>query len=164
MTRTQLENIYRVNGLTDYKLKTTKDLIKVHRIDYKAVKGYEGLDDLNKAIYEKFILNIFNTWGLDSRALLIPKGIYWVEDSDYLAKENEDQDYYNVAGGIVYSIDRNGKKTVLREWQDEDYKHLKRIIEEPKTYLRFEYQHGTHDEGEPRNEWLHVIKDGKEWY
>ena len=164
MTRSQLENLYKVNGLTDYRLETTEDLLRVHGIDYKAVKGYAGLDDLNRAIYEKFIVNIFNGFGLDSRAELMPKGIYWVEDSDYLAKESPEQDYYNVAGGIVYSIDRDGNKTVLREWEDEEYKHLERTVESPSSYLRFEYQHGTKDDGEQRNEWLHVIKEGKEWY
>lgn len=164
MNRSQLENLYKVNGLTDYQLKSTEDLLKVHGIDYKAVKGYAGLDDLNKAIYKKFIINIFNAWGLDSRALLIPKGIYWVEESNYLVKESPDQDYYNIAGGIVYSIEKDRKKTVLREWEDKDYKHLERVIESPKAYLRFEYQHGTNDDGEPRNEWLHIIKGGEQWY
>ena len=164
MNRSQLENLYRVNGLNDFKLRNTEDLLRVHGVDYKSVKGYSGLDDLNRAIYEKFIINIFNAWGLDSRAALIPTGIYWVEDSEYITKENPEQDYYNVAGGIVYSIDRYGNKTVLREWEDEEYKHLEKIIEKPKRYLRFEYQHGINDDGEPRMEWLHVIKEGKEWY
>ena len=158
MNRSQLENLYRVNGLTDYKLRNTEDLLRVHGIDYKAVDGYNRLDDLNRTIYEKFIINIFNAWGLDSRATLIPKGIYWVQDSDYLVKETPTQDYYSVAGGIVYAVDRHGNKTVLHEWEDEDYKHLERIIEDPKAYLRFEYEH------DGRNEWLHVIHEGREWY
>lgn len=158
MNRSQLENLYRVNGLTDFKLRNTDDLLRVHGIDFKAVDGYDRLDDLNRAIYEKFILNIFNAWGLDSRASLIPKGIYWVEDSDYLVKENPENDYYNVAGGVVYAIDRKGNRTLLHKWEDEDYKHLKKAIEKPKAYLRFEYEH------QDRMEWLHVIKEGKEWY
>lgn len=158
MNRSQLENLYQVNGLKDFKIKSTEDLLKVHGIDFRAVEGYSRLDDLNRAIYEKFIINIFNAWGLDSRASLVPKGIYWVEDSDYLVKEKPEQDYYTVSGGIVYVIDRNGLKTVHREWQDEEYKDHERIIEKPKNYLRFEYEH------EGRNEWLHVIKEGKEWY
>ena len=164
MIRKQLENLYRVNGLTDFKLKTTDDLLKVHEIDFKEVKGYKELDDINRNIFEKFILNIFNAWDLDNRALLIPEGIYWVEDSDYLVKENIEQDYYNVAGGIVYAIDRDGNRNVLHEWDDKDFIHLERIVEDPKAYLRFEYQFGTNDEGEPRNDWLHIIKGGEEWY
>lgn len=154
----KLENLYQVNGLKDFRLRNTEDLLRVHGIDYKAVGGYNRLDDLNRAIYEKFIINIFNAWGLDSRATLVPKGIYWVEDSDYLVKEKPEQDYYTVSGGIVYTIDRNGLKSVLREWEVEEYKHLERIIEKSKNYLRFEYENGG------RNEWLHIIKDGKEWY
>lgn len=97
MNRSQLENLYQVNGLKDFKLKSTKDLLKVHGIDFRAVEGYSRLDDLNRTIYEKFIINIFNAMGLDSRASLVPKGIYWVEDSDYLVKEKPEQDYYTVS-------------------------------------------------------------------
>lgn len=64
MNRSQLENLYKVNGLTDYKLNTADDLLRVHGIDYKAVNGYSGLDDLNRAIYAKFIINFFNAQGL----------------------------------------------------------------------------------------------------
>ena len=95
---------------------------------------------------------------MESRATLIPKGIYWVEDIQYLVKENLEDDYFIVGGGIVKSIDRNGLKSVLRIWSDEDYKHLEIKENEAKTYLRFEYEH------EGRKEWLHVIKEGKEWY
>lgn len=164
MTREQLENLYKVNGLADYKLQTAEDLLKVHGIDYKAVNGYAGLDDIKKAVYKKFIINFFNGRGLDSRAKLMPTGIYWVEDSDYLVKEEPSQDYYTVAGGIVYSVDRNGNKTLLHEWEDEEYKHFERKVEEPKTYLRFEYHHGVDAEGEPKKEWQHVVDVGKGWY
>ena len=164
MTRKQLEKLYEVNGLTDYRLKSTEDLLKVHGIDYKDLAGYDSLDDDNKAIYERFIINIFNAWGLDSRLNLLPKGIFFVEDTEYVVKENPENDYYNLAGQTIYTIDRTGNKKLLRKWEDEEYKHLKKIAEKPKQYLRFEYQHGTDAEGNPRNEWLHVIKEGREWY
>ena len=164
MTRKQLEKLYEVNGLTDYRLKSTEDLLKVHGIDYKDLAGYDSLDDDNKAIYERFIINIFNAWGLDSRLNLLPKGIFFVEDTEYVVKENPENDYYNLAGQTIYTIDRTGNKKLLRKWEDEEYKHLKKIAEKPKQYLRFEYQHGTDAEGNPRSEWLHVIKEGREWY
>lgn len=164
MTRKQLEKLYEVIGLTDYRLRSTEDLLRVHGIDYTEVAGYENLDDLNRAIYEKFIVNFFNAWGLDSRLNLLPKGIYFVEDTEYVVKENPENDYYNLAGQTIYTIDRTGNKKLLCKWEDEEYKHLKKIAKKPKQYLRFEYQHGTDAEGNPRNEWLHVIKEGREWY
>jgi len=108
-------------------------------------------------------LRIFHAWGLDSRLILIPKGIYFVEDTEYLVKVPED-DYYTVAGQTIYTIDRSGNKQLLHRWEDDEYKHLMKTAGKPKHYLRFEYQHGTDSEGNPRNEWLHVIKDGEEWY
>lgn len=164
MERFQLENLYEVNGLSDYKLRNTEDLLKVHGINFKAVDGYSRLDDLNKDIYEKFIINIYNAFGLESRAELVPKGIYWVEHIEYLVKENPEDDYFIIAGGQVNAIDRNGLKSVLHTWQDEDYKGYEIKESEAKNYLRFEYQHGTYDDGTPRNEWLHVTEEGKEWY
>lgn len=164
MNRFQIENIYEVNGLNDYKLKTTDDLLKCHGIDYKAVDGYNRLDDINRTIYEKFIVNFFNGLGLESRATLVPKAIYYVEQTDILVKENPEDDYFIVAGGIVKAIDRNGTKSVIRSWNDEDYKDLKPIENESTYYLRFEYEHGSYEDGTPRKEWLHVIKEGTEWY
>ena len=157
MNRSQLEKLYEVNGLRDYKLKTTDDLLKTHGIDFKAVEGYTRLDDVNKLLYEKFIINLFNGLGLDSRMTIIPKGIYYVEDFDYLVKENPEDDYFNVAGGLVMAIDKNGLKTVHRSWKDDDYAHLEMIEGKTKTYLRFEYVHNE------REEWLHVT-DPKTWY
>lgn len=157
MNRSQIENLYKVNGLYDFKLKTTDDLLKVHGINFKEVDGYKRLDDINRKLYEKFIINLFNAFGLESRATLVPKGIYYVEDIDYLAKEKDDDYYFIVVGGIVYAIDRNGMKSVLHSWKDEDYKHLEVSEKEIKKYLRFEY------EIQGKNEWLHVVNESK-WY
>jgi len=156
MNRFQLEKLYEVNGLKDYKLKTTDDLLKTHGINFKEVAGYTRLDDLNKLLYEKFIVNLFNGLGLDSRMTIIPKGIYFVEDFDYAVK-NPGEDYLTVAGGLVMAIDKIGLKTVHRSWKDDDYTHLEMIQGKTKTYLGLEYEHNE------REEWLHVT-DPKTWY
>lgn len=157
MNRNQMENLYKANKIEDYKLQSTEQLLKVHGIDYKKIDGYNRLDDINRVVYEKFIVNFFNVWGLESRTTLVPKGIYYVEETQYLAKENQEDDYYIVVGGIANIIDRNGFKSVLKTWEDKDYKHLKVEETESKTYLRFEYEH------EDYKKWLHVIKE-EEWY
>lgn len=164
MEREQLENLYEINNIKDYKLKNTDDLMKTHGINFRAVDGYNRLDDLNRSIYEKFILNIFNAFGLESRSKLIPKGIYLVEEIQHLVKENPEDDYYIVSGGVIWAIDRSGLKTILHKWEDQDYKGLEIKESEAKQYLRFEYEHGTYDDGTTREEWLHVIKEGSQWY
>lgn len=154
----QLENLYKVNGITDYRLKNTQDLLKTHGIDYKAVNGYNNLDDVNKLLYEKFIINIYNAYGLEARATLIPKGIYFVEDIKYLVKlEDDEGEYFVAAGGVVTSIDKKGKKTVLHSWEDEEYKQHIKSETEISTYLRFEHSI------QGRNEWLHVTGENS-WY
>jgi hypothetical protein len=157
MKRYQIEKLYEENRLTDYKLRTTDDLMQIHSINFKEVEGYIGLDDINKVLYEKAIVNIYNGLGLSSRATMIPKGIYYVEDVDYLVKVNPDDVYYTVAGRLVMSIDKTGSKAFLRLWQIDDYKHLKTIKGEAKYFLRFEYEQND------RAEWLH-ISDEKTWY
>lgn len=164
MKRKQLEKLYEVNGLADYRLRNTEDLLRVHGIDFTEVSGYSSLDDLNKSIFEKFIVNIFNSWGLDSRLILFPKSINLVLDIEYYVKENPDDDYFILAGHTIYAIDRNENKRLLYRWEDEAYKHLKTILTKPIEYLRFEYQLGTDEEGNPRDEWLHVISEGREWF
>lgn len=158
MNRHQIENLYKANGLTDYQLKSTEDLLKTHGIDYKAVDGYSRLDELNQTLYKKFIVNKFNACGLEYRATIIPKGIYFVEDTEYIAKERPEDDYYVVVGGLVKAIDRNGMMSVHRQWTDENYQNIGPVESETKRYLRFEYEH--HD-GIPT--WLHVISE-TEWY
>ena len=156
MERNQIENLYKVNGIKDYQLRNTEDLLKIHGIDFKAVEGYNRIDDLNRAIYEKFIINFLNGLGLESRATVVPKGIYWVEDIQYLVKENSEDDFFTVAGGIINVIDRNGLKSVLRTWNDKDYINHEIIEGEASTYLRFAYEH------DGRAEWLHVKENN--WY
>lgn len=154
----QIENLYKINGITDFKLKSTDDLLRTHGIDYKAVAGYNSLDDSNKQLYEKFISNIYNAFGLRARATLIPKGIYYVEDEEYFITERDEEGQYNVAvGGVVKSIDKNCNKTILHTWEDQDYKHLQKTKGKTKNYLRFEY------EIQGSSGWLHVI-DEESWY
>lgn len=157
MDRAQIENIYKANGLTDYKLKSLDDLMKVHGIDPRAVKGYNRLDDLNRLLYEKYIVNYFNAQGLESRATILPEAIYFVESKEYSVKENPDDEYSMDAGGLLQAIDKNGLKTVLYDRVYEEYKRMDIIIDESEFYLRFEF------EQQGRKTWLHVINEN-EWY
>lgn len=163
MERFQLEKLYEVNGLKDYKLKAPVDLIKTHGIDYIEVNGFNRLSDVHKLLFGKFIVNYFNGYGLETRSTLTPKGIYFVEEVEYLVKEDPEDDVYTIIGGKILAIDRNGLKTVHRSWQGENFAELaeknpEAIIEsKPKQYFRFEYEIHGHPE------WQHVI-DEKTWY
>lgn len=156
MNRHQLENIYLENGLKDFKIRTTEDLQKVHGIDFKGIDGYNRLDDLNRAIYEKFIINFINGQGLEYRDI-VPKGIYFVEEFIYMIKEKPENDYFTVVGEKILVIDRNGVKTVHKDSVHEFYAGFEIIESEPQQYLRFEYEY--HDD--PR--WTHVLNNGVSW-
>ncbi|MGD9679243.1 MAG: hypothetical protein AB7V16_12955 [Vulcanibacillus sp.] len=158
MLRNQIINLYVVNGLDDFQLRNTDDLLKVHGIKYDKIDGYNELDEANQTIYKNFIIKFINNLSIDNKATLIPSGIYYVEDFQYLIKENPDDDHVMVSGGAVFQILKDGSKHLLHEWADEDYKNYESIKAKSKFYLRFEY------EIQERNEWIHVIKDGNEWY
>lgn len=140
------------------RLQNTSDLLKMQGVDFKEVKGFEELSDINKKNYEAFIVNFFNGLGLDSRATLFPLGIHWVEHNEHLTKDEPEDDYYIVCGSTIYSVDKEGNKTLHRKWVDEDYKESPVLKTQTSEYLRFEYEH------QERKEWLHVIEEGKSWY
>jgi len=76
MTRTHVENIYKANGLDDYELRTSYDLLRVHGIDCKNVDGYNKLADEKRVAFERFIINLYNGFGVETRALIMPKEVY----------------------------------------------------------------------------------------
>lgn len=158
MDRFQMENIYKANGLNDFKLRNTTDILKCHGINIETIKGYSDLDDLNKKTYEKFIVKFFNCQGLDSRMELIPTGIYYVEDIECLAKDLEYPEYVVEVTRVIKSIDKNGLKNIIHSYTEDKYKNQEIIKRQCSNYLRSEYTHHG------REEWLHVINGGEHWY
>lgn len=98
MKRSEVKKIYEENGLYNLKLIDSEDLLRVHGVDFRDIDGYDNLDDTNKATFEEFIVHLFNYWGLETRATLIPKGIYLIGDVQYLVEQNPKDDYYIVCG------------------------------------------------------------------
>lgn len=76
------------------------------------------------AVYEKFIVKIFNALGLENRATLVLKGICFAEETDYLVKQESQDNFYTSIGGDIKIIDKGGTKSILRTWSDEDYKNV----------------------------------------
>ena len=91
MERRRLINIYEANGLNEMQLRSHQDLLKCHGIIANDIKGYEQLDNEDKAIYQEFIINFFNSYGLKARNKIIPRRIYRVTDEpiQYLRFEFE---------------------------------------------------------------------------
>ncbi|MFW6016691.1 MAG: hypothetical protein ACOCRK_09660 [bacterium] len=156
MNRKQIENLYKINGLEDFRLHTLDDLLKVHGIEYTEITGYDTLDEINQKIFQNFIINFYNSWGLEARSMVIPDGIYYVEEIEYLAKDSSEDDIYITLGHFVYSINRKGKRKILYSEKNEN--RLEIAEKQCKQYLRFEYIY------DGKKVWLHIIKNGKEWY
>lgn len=155
MTRKEIERVYNQNGLEDYQLKTLDDLKAVHGIDVTEIKGYSGLTDENRQLFDSTVISFFNVLGLDSRMELRPTAIHYVEETEYDKTVIEDDEEYDVDVGIVVqSIDRDGKKQRLHRYvfeKDIPFTDCKKSI---KKYLRFELKN---------NLWFHITENG-EWY
>lgn len=158
MERYEVENLYKANGLNDFRLLNADDILKCHGIDVRAINGYSGLDDLNKRIYEKFIVKFLNCQGMDSRMELVPTGIYYVEDVECFAKDPETQEYIVPVNRVIKMIDKNGLKKVIHTYNHDDDKGQQIVKQQKINYLRVEYTHYG------KEEWLHIIENGEQWY
>ena len=159
MNRNQIENLYMVNGLGDFRLRNLGDLMKCHGINARNIEGYSELSEADKKAYESFIVNFMNMMGMMSRITFYPKKIYRAYNIDFLIKQSDD-DCYTIVGGEVWNVSNPNDPVKTRKWTDEDiiYSSDEVVTEKSKEYLRIEYTH--RDE----TEWLHIINNGTEWY
>lgn len=164
MKRSEVEKIYQDNGLNDYKLTCLEDLKNCHGIDASTVNGYEYLTAENKEIYTNFIINFFNSMGMDKKMITVPKAINYVEEIDYVAPHPDaevDEDYKDCYVSIdtkIIVLRADGSKKQLHKYSDSEYKNLKPTEQYRKEYLRFAFLEGK------SKVWLHVTHEGKQWY
>lgn len=164
MNGRQLERIYLENGLEKMQLRNEYDLVKIHGIDYSEVDGFNKLSQENKEAFKNFIPKFYNGWGLNARVTIIPQSISYVEEVEY-SYSSEDRNngtYLSHAGSSIWKIHSNGERTMISNvFDDEEVgSDLSLSPSTPKRYLKFEYT--IYDS---RNlEWLHVLKNGTEWY
>lgn len=74
-----IEEDYQEHGLNNYELQNTTDLLKIHSIDYMETKGFNNLDERSKKLYEKFIINYYNSISLFFRDITLPIEISQVD-------------------------------------------------------------------------------------
>lgn len=164
MERFQMENIYKVNGLSDYKIKNIDDLLKCHGIDCDNLNGYKYLKEEDKNVFEKFIVNFYNAHGINRRMTMIPKGIYRVENVEYLVFDKEDKNFIVDSKTEVYELRNNGERILLRTYVSDGFNESDVREVEKEQYLRYEYDEGYVKDNNDRCDWLHVIDEGKQWY
>ena len=152
----RIANIYTANGLEGMKLLSHMDLLKCHGIIANDIEGYEGLTDENKAIYQEFIINFFNSYGLKARNKIEPNRVYWCKEVNYRIVDEivNDKKIYATITHEVYSIDKFGNEELISTRKlHENYDNVEVFKEEGRQYLRFEF-HYDYDEDQ---QWVHVI-------
>lgn len=154
MNRQQLEKLYSVNGVYDCKLRNLEDLIKIHNLDVKTIKGYSDLNNNDKNAFEIFILKYFNSQGLDNRLILNFTKVYRAYEVNYLIRQDEGDFIF---AGEVWNC--TNKNTKVRSWGDIKNKNNPNAIKsKTDDYLRVEFKEGKY------KIWLHIIDEGEEWY
>lgn len=159
MEREQLENIYLVHGLGDFKLRTLGDLMKIHGINARATEGFYKLSEEDKKSYETFIISYMNAHGLSYRSTIYPLKIYRAFEIEYLIKEEPDNDcFYNFAGEVWNCSDKNNE-FMVKEWGDIEDRNKPGVIAKRKeNYLRIELKERDMES------WLHITFGGEQWY
>lgn len=154
MNRQQLEKLYLVNGIYDYKLRNLEDLINVHGIDAAIVKGYSDLNINDRNAFETFIVKYLNSHGLDHRLIINFTKVYRAYEVDYLIRQ-EEGDF--VFAGEVWNC--TNKNTKVRSWGEIKNKNNPETIKsKTDDYLRVEFKEGKY------KIWLHIINEGEGWY
>lgn len=127
-------------------------------LEFDKVKGYEELPEEDKVNFKKFTENLKKVCSGEYIENLTPIAVYRAEETESISKENNEDDYYVSVKNIVKAVNCEGKKAVKHRCINKEYSHLKVLETSTKTYLRFEYKNGK------TKSWLHIIKDGAEWY
>lgn len=70
-----IEKRYRDSGVPDFTLKNKYDLIACHGINPINVKGFDGLSESDKQLFEDFLISFYNAQGLDRRSVMHPASI-----------------------------------------------------------------------------------------
>lgn len=137
---------YEERGLNNYLLRTVDDLKAIHNIDIRKIKGYESLSDENKKLFENTCVSFFNAWGLEKRAELVPKAVYYVQEIEYIDSDDL------VVASVVKAISKDGRNHIIHNdiFETTALSECRKCIDE---YLRFEL----------KNEWFHITDDGL-WY
>ncbi len=152
----QLEDVYKLKGLYELKLNVLEDILHVYDLDVLEVEGYEFLSENNKELYKKFILNFFNSWGLEARRTIKPISFNEIEAIEYMGKEYpEDEDLISLKNEL-YIIKNDGSKELYRVKENKENK-IKVVDTFKKKYNRFEY------EILGKQGWIHVLNEN-EWY
>nr|WP_312289493.1 hypothetical protein [Clostridium chromiireducens] len=159
MNRKQIENLYLVNGIDDFKLRSQEDLLKTHGIKVEQIRGYENLGDIHKKIFKGFILNFFNGCGMELRSTLEPVTVDYVRHTDY-SFYDEEFGCRCSAGFKDEIIMADGTLVFDKKYTPEDAKGKKIKEDSTQDYLRFEYyEYGEKFKEEPRVSWLHVYSE-----
>lgn len=152
-----------INGEQNFYLRNLDDLLYVHEVDFKLIEGIETLTDVNRETFRIFLMNFYNAWGLTAKSTLVPLRIQLVLERwhcvDIIRKGEEDTVRVCIKEEHIV-LDKRGKKLAkIREVIKEEYLSLMdQATKYDDIYLRFDYKQGD------REEWVHVIEGGREWY
>ncbi len=159
MRREQLENIYLINGIEDFELRSLGDLMKIHGINARKIEGFSELSEEDKKVYEKFIIRYMNGHGLSYRSTIYPQKIYRAFEVDYLVKEDPNNNFYFKFAGEVWDCTDEDNVVMVKGWGSIEDRNKPGVIKKRgESYLRVEVKEKDSEV------WLHIIEGGEQWY
>lgn len=158
------EQKYKRKNIKDFKLENALDLAEILDVYAEEVAGYSSLCSDDKVKFNNFLVNFYNTWGLEARSNILPLKVFIAKEYKYVVPHKEYDDCVEEIGyRLVNVTDRANAFDVINEEYDYNkYNPADVSVEESEVYMRFEYIR-VYRTGDSSKEWLHVISE-KEFY
>ncbi|MDS0527843.1 hypothetical protein NNC19_19300 [Clostridium sp. SHJSY1] len=93
MNKSKLERLYEERGLMDYKLKTLQDLFFIYGVKLNQVDGYSKLEGEYRVRVKEFIMDYYNSYGLESSGISI---LNVIKTDEYLKVELVDDGHWRI--------------------------------------------------------------------
>lgn len=160
-TRSEIEKLYQMAGITNYQLREASDIAYIYGHNIENLKGFDTLSPNQKTMFREFIVNYYNSCGLDMRAGFVPKSVYYIEKITYCirrpADECYDKPYNEIAVEKYMMILPDGKTKLFHESVFVETEAEQLIETHKELFVRYDYKTGK------RKEWLHVMSSTS-WY
>lgn len=153
--------LYEKFGRSDYRLRSTEDILNIHGFDIRETDGYEDLTQEQKELFESYCVTHMNSLGMNTKITMWPKSVHYVKEYDYYSAPEWDEDEQR---NIRWEIGRewiilkaNGRTKKFKKYMDEGktMADVDAVSTQEKEYLRVDWKY------QGRAEWFHVMAPDK---
>ncbi|MBP3887015.1 MAG: hypothetical protein J6F30_05090 [Cellulosilyticum sp.] len=152
---------YQQKNRHDMRSVSVDDLLEIHGVDYKKVKGFNTLSEENKSLFKSFIVQFYNAQGMRGKLTLVPENIAYVNERYWgsTVLNADGTSSWNIIKEEHRTIDTEGNElsVIFSKLNEKHDSTVTNIIERQNYYIRFDYK--IYD----RPAWLHIEQDISWW-